>query len=46
LDGYSKTHDLVLVAAGKGEINRIFERDLESGWHLSATDFGTRRQAV
>ena len=29
VDGYSKTHDLVLVAAGKGEINRMFERDAE-----------------
>ena len=26
---YSKTHDLVIVAAGKGEINRMFERDTE-----------------
>jgi hypothetical protein len=29
IDGYSKSHDLVLVAAGKGEINRMFERDAE-----------------
>jgi hypothetical protein len=29
LDGYTKKHDLVLVAAGKGEINRLFERDAE-----------------
>ena len=29
VDEYSKTHDLVLVAAGKGEINRMFERDAE-----------------
>src|SRR6266849_8567233 len=29
VDGYSKSHDLVLVAAGKGEINRMFERDAE-----------------
>jgi styrene monooxygenase A-like protein len=28
IDGYSKSHDLVLVAAGKGEINRLFERDV------------------
>lgn len=27
IDRYSKSHDLVLVAAGKGEINRLFERD-------------------
>ena len=27
VDAYSKNHDLVLVAAGKGEINRMFERD-------------------
>ncbi len=29
VDGYSKSHDLVLVAAGKGEINRMFELDAE-----------------
>jgi Styrene monooxygenase A putative substrate binding domain len=29
VDGYAKNHDLVLVAAGKGEINRMFERDAE-----------------
>jgi hypothetical protein len=29
LDGYAKDHDLLLVAAGKGEINRLFERDAE-----------------
>src|SRR6184192_3297408 len=29
LDAYGKSHDLVLVAAGKGEINRMFERDAE-----------------
>ncbi len=29
VDGYAKSHDLVLVAAGKGEINRMFERDAE-----------------
>ncbi len=29
VDGYSKSHDLVVVAAGKGEINRLFERDAE-----------------
>jgi hypothetical protein len=29
IDGYSKSHDLVLVAAGKGEINHLFERDAE-----------------
>src|ERR1700756_3775813 len=29
IDGYSKSHDLVLVAAGKGEINQMFERDAE-----------------
>jgi hypothetical protein len=29
IDGYGKSHDLVLVAAGKGEINRMFERDAE-----------------
>ncbi len=29
VDEYSKTHDLVIVAAGKGEINRMFERDAE-----------------
>ncbi|HMC74910.1 MAG TPA: NAD(P)-binding domain-containing protein, partial [Terriglobales bacterium] len=27
VDAYSKTHDLVIVAAGKGEVNRMFERD-------------------
>lgn len=27
VDEYSRTHDLVIVAAGKGEINRMFERD-------------------
>ncbi|HET9792209.1 MAG TPA: styrene monooxygenase/indole monooxygenase family protein [Candidatus Angelobacter sp.] len=27
LDKYSKSHDLVIVAAGKGEIARMFERD-------------------
>jgi hypothetical protein len=30
VDGYSKSHDLVLVAAGKGEINRLFERDAKN----------------
>lgn len=29
IDGYGKRYDLVLVAAGKGEINRMFERDAE-----------------
>jgi len=29
VDGYAKSHDLALVAAGKGEINRMFERDAE-----------------
>jgi len=29
VDAYAKSHDLVLVAAGKGEINRMFERDAE-----------------
>jgi hypothetical protein len=29
VDGYAKSHDLVVVAAGKGEINRLFERDAE-----------------
>jgi len=27
LDGYSKSHDLVLVAAGNGELTGMFERD-------------------
>jgi hypothetical protein len=27
LGGYSKSHDLVLVAAGNGELTRMFERD-------------------
>jgi Styrene monooxygenase A putative substrate binding domain len=27
LEGYAAGHDLVIVAAGKGEINRLFERD-------------------
>ena len=27
LDGYSKGHDLVLVAAGNGELTRMFECD-------------------
>ena len=30
LDGYSKSHDLVLVAAGNGELTRMFERDATS----------------
>jgi hypothetical protein len=29
IEGYSKSHDLVLIAAGKGEISRLFERDAE-----------------
>jgi len=29
LDQYAKNHDLVVVAAGKGEINRLFQRDAE-----------------
>lgn len=29
IDEYSKTNDLVIVAAGKGEVNRMFERDAE-----------------
>src|SRR5437868_308202 len=29
VDAYSQSHDLVLVAAGKGEINRMFERDAD-----------------
>src|SRR5258708_19037389 len=29
VDGYGKSHDLVLVASGKREINRLFERDAE-----------------
>src|SRR6058998_3647763 len=29
VDGYAKSHDLVLVAARKGEINRMFERDAD-----------------
>jgi flavin-dependent dehydrogenase len=29
IDDYSKTNDLVIVAAGKGEVNRMFERDAE-----------------
>jgi Styrene monooxygenase A putative substrate binding domain/NADP oxidoreductase coenzyme F420-dependent len=29
VDAYARSHDLVLVAAGKGEINRMFERDAE-----------------
>ena len=29
LEAYAKSNDLVLVAAGKGEINRLFERDAE-----------------
>jgi len=27
IDEYSKTHDLVIVAAGKREVNRMFDRD-------------------
>jgi hypothetical protein len=27
VDEYSRTHELVIVAAGKGDINRMFERD-------------------
>jgi hypothetical protein len=27
VEGFAKSHDLVIVAAGKGEINRLFERD-------------------
>ena len=30
VDEVSKTHDLAIVAAGKGEINRMFERDAEN----------------
>src|SRR5690348_8559093 len=30
VDEYSKDYDLVLVAAGKGEINRMFTRDTEN----------------
>src|SRR5260370_18564377 len=34
VDGYAKRHDLVLIATGKGEINRLFERDAEnSSYH-------------
>jgi hypothetical protein len=29
VDTYAQSHDLVLVAAGKGEINRMFERDAD-----------------
>jgi len=29
IDEYSKANDLVIVAAGKGEVNRMFERDAE-----------------
>jgi hypothetical protein len=29
VDGYGKNYDLVVVAAGKGEVNRLFERDPE-----------------
>jgi len=29
VDDYSRSNDLVIVAAGKGEINRMFERDPE-----------------
>ncbi len=29
LEEFTKRHDLVLMAAGKGEINRLFERDAE-----------------
>ena len=29
IDGYGKSRDLVLVAAGKGEMSRMFERDAE-----------------
>jgi Styrene monooxygenase A putative substrate binding domain len=29
VDGYAKSHDLVLIATGNGEINRLFERDAE-----------------
>ncbi len=29
VDAYSQSNDLVIVAAGKGEINRMFERDPE-----------------
>ena len=29
LEEFTKRHDLVLMAAGKGEINRLFERDEE-----------------
>src|SRR5216683_2427324 len=29
VDELSKSHDLVIVAAGKGEINRMFQRDAE-----------------
>jgi hypothetical protein len=29
IDGYAKSYDLVVVATGKGEINRMFARDPE-----------------
>jgi glycine/D-amino acid oxidase-like deaminating enzyme len=29
VNGYGTSHDLVLIAAGKGEINPVFERDAE-----------------
>ena len=27
LEGYAREHDLVIVAAGKGEVAQLFERD-------------------
>ncbi|MFQ5776690.1 MAG: styrene monooxygenase/indole monooxygenase family protein [Terriglobia bacterium] len=30
LEEYAKSHDLVLVAAGKGEISHLFQRDVEN----------------
>jgi len=40
LDQYAKTHDLVLVAAGKGEIAQLFERD------ASRSPFSTPMRAL
>jgi hypothetical protein len=39
VNGYGTSHDLVLIAAGKGEINRLFERDPEKSpydWPMRA----------
>jgi hypothetical protein len=42
IEGYSKSHDLVLIAAGKGEISRLFERDGEKSPYDQPMSFANR----